>query len=230
MYALRYGSAPVVRATGGLRDTVSEFDPARGTGNGFVFEKFEAAEMVAALSRMVATFRDRAKWRRLMANCFAVGFFVGSCGESIRRMVHAAAKSSRPQLESRPWQPHLANISCTPTARASEILGRADGASSCAIPTAIVTELNGHDDTTTNNRMELMGAIEGLRATERGADVILRSDSQYVVKSMTMDGSATPITICGNCSTPKPRRGACDSNGFADTTPIRLTIAPTNSR
>ena len=74
MYALRYGSAPVVRATGGLRDTVSEFDPARGTGNGFAFEKFEAAEMVAALNRMVAMFRDRATWRRLMANCFASDF------------------------------------------------------------------------------------------------------------------------------------------------------------
>jgi starch synthase len=74
MYALRYGTAPVVRATGGLRDTVSEFDPARGTGNGFVFDKFEAVEMVAALSRMVATFRDRAKWRALMANCFASDF------------------------------------------------------------------------------------------------------------------------------------------------------------
>src|SRR5258708_35352680 len=35
--------------------------------------------------------------------------------------------------------------------------------------------------------MELMAAIEGLRATERGADVILRSDSQYVVKSMTLN-------------------------------------------
>ncbi|HEY6300145.1 MAG TPA: glycogen synthase GlgA [Candidatus Binatus sp.] len=74
MYALRYGTAPVVRATGGLRDTVAEFDPARGTGNGYVFEKFEASEMVAALSRMVAMFRDRAKWRRLMANCFASDF------------------------------------------------------------------------------------------------------------------------------------------------------------
>jgi ribonuclease HI len=49
-----------------------------------------------------------------------------------------------------------------------------------------VTELNGHDDSTTTHRMELMGAIEGLRATERGADVVLRSDSQYVVKSMTL--------------------------------------------
>jgi ribonuclease HI len=48
-----------------------------------------------------------------------------------------------------------------------------------------VTELNGHEDSTTNNRMELMAAIEGLRATTPGADVILRSDSRYVVDSMT---------------------------------------------
>jgi ribonuclease HI len=54
-------------------------------------------------------------------------------------------------------------------------------------PDGVVTELNGHEDATTNNRMELTGAIEGLRATERGADVILRSDSQYVVKSMTLN-------------------------------------------
>ena len=74
MYALRYGSAPVVRATGGLRDTVAEFDPGAATGNGFVFGKFEAAEMVAALARMLAVYRDRARWRKLMANCFAADF------------------------------------------------------------------------------------------------------------------------------------------------------------
>ena len=74
MYALHYGSAPIVRATGGLRDTVSEFDPTTGAGNGFVFEKFEPNEMVAAISRAVATFRNRAEWRRLMANCFTADF------------------------------------------------------------------------------------------------------------------------------------------------------------
>ena len=42
MYALKYGTVPVVRATGGLRDTVSEFDPATGVGNGFVFDEYEA--------------------------------------------------------------------------------------------------------------------------------------------------------------------------------------------
>jgi ribonuclease HI len=54
-------------------------------------------------------------------------------------------------------------------------------------PAGVVTELNGCDPSTTNNRMELMAAIEGLRATEPGAEVILRSDSQYVVKSMTLN-------------------------------------------
>jgi len=53
-------------------------------------------------------------------------------------------------------------------------------------PDGVVTEFNGHDDSTTNNRMELTAAVEGLRATERGAQVILRSDSQYVVNSMTL--------------------------------------------
>jgi ribonuclease HI len=54
-------------------------------------------------------------------------------------------------------------------------------------PDGVVTELNGYEDATTNNRMELKAAIEGLRATDRGADVVLRSDSQYVVKSMTLN-------------------------------------------
>lgn len=53
-------------------------------------------------------------------------------------------------------------------------------------PAGVATELNGHDPSTTNNRMELTAAIEGLRATERGARVILRSDSRYVVDSMTL--------------------------------------------
>ena len=54
-------------------------------------------------------------------------------------------------------------------------------------PDGVVTELNGHEDATTNNRMDLMAAIEGLRATQPGSDVVLRTDSQYVVKSMTLN-------------------------------------------
>ncbi len=74
MYAAKYGTAPVVRATGGLHDTVWEFNPATGKGNGFVFENYRAEDLVAALGRMTATFRSPSKWRQIMVNCFACDF------------------------------------------------------------------------------------------------------------------------------------------------------------
>jgi len=74
MYALKYGNAPVVRATGGLRDTVAEFDPISGRGNGFVFEQFEPEALVAATARAVDTFRTPPRWRQLMDSCFKADF------------------------------------------------------------------------------------------------------------------------------------------------------------
>jgi starch synthase len=74
MYAMKYGNPPVARATGGLRDTVSEFDPKTGKGNGFIFEPYREEDLLASLSRMTSTFRSRDQWRKLMANCFAADF------------------------------------------------------------------------------------------------------------------------------------------------------------
>jgi starch synthase len=74
IYALKYGNAPVVRATGGLRDTVSEFDPVSGRGNGFLFEQFQPEALVAATARAVTTFRSPRLWRQLMDNCFETDF------------------------------------------------------------------------------------------------------------------------------------------------------------
>ncbi len=74
MYALKYGTAPVVRATGGLRDTIREFDPKTGEGNGFTFEPYRAEDLIDALNRMAAMFKNADRWRKLMANCFAADF------------------------------------------------------------------------------------------------------------------------------------------------------------
>jgi starch synthase len=74
MYALKYGTAPLVRATGGLKDTVAEFDPRHGTGNGFMFTEYRAGAMVDAIARARQLFADREAWRRLMDNCFAADF------------------------------------------------------------------------------------------------------------------------------------------------------------
>jgi starch synthase len=74
MYAMKYGNPPIVRATGGLRDTVADFDAKTGKGNGFVFEPYRAEDLLLVLGRMISTFRNREQWRKLMANCFAADF------------------------------------------------------------------------------------------------------------------------------------------------------------
>jgi starch synthase len=74
MMSLRYGTIPVVRATGGLADTVHDFDPASGKGNGFSFEPYEARAMVACLARGLATYRQPHLWRRLQANAMTEDF------------------------------------------------------------------------------------------------------------------------------------------------------------
>jgi len=66
MIAMRYGSVPVVRATGGLVDTVSDADQDPETGVGFRFEAAEPAALAAALRRAVRAFHDRERWRAIV--------------------------------------------------------------------------------------------------------------------------------------------------------------------
>lgn len=64
--ALRYGAVPVVRDTGGLRDTVENYDPAADTGTGFKFGDYSARELLAAVNKAVALYRHKDKWERLV--------------------------------------------------------------------------------------------------------------------------------------------------------------------
>jgi ribonuclease HI len=52
-------------------------------------------------------------------------------------------------------------------------------------PDGARSEFNGHEPATTNNRMEITAAVEALRRIPAGAEVVLRSDSEYVVNTMT---------------------------------------------
>jgi starch synthase len=74
MYSLRYGTPPIVRRTGGLADTVAQWNPATGDGTGFVFDHFTSAGLAWALDFALAAFRDRAAWRRLQQNGMAQDF------------------------------------------------------------------------------------------------------------------------------------------------------------
>jgi starch synthase len=74
LYALRYGTVPVVRHTGGLADTIRHFDPVTGQGNGSVFRDFDAGGLAWGLSTALGWHRDRTQWRRLMQNGMADDF------------------------------------------------------------------------------------------------------------------------------------------------------------
>ena len=74
MYASKYGTVPVVRATGGLDDTVQEFDPKSGKGNGFKFRPYEACEFLAALKRALAFYSDQRQWQRIISNAMKCDF------------------------------------------------------------------------------------------------------------------------------------------------------------
>jgi starch synthase len=74
MYALKYGTVPIVRATGGLKDTVIEFDPVSARGNGFVFADYSPPALLGAVERALGIFHDPPRWARLMDNCFAADF------------------------------------------------------------------------------------------------------------------------------------------------------------
>ena len=72
MYSMRYGTVPVVRATGGLADTVEDFDPLTRQGHGFVFQRHEALEMTNAIRRALTIHRQPHLWERVRANGMAV--------------------------------------------------------------------------------------------------------------------------------------------------------------
>ena len=74
MYALKYGTVPVVRATGGLDDTIEQYSVETKEGNGFKFEAFDAASFLEAIQQALHIFQDRSNWKNLMANGMKADF------------------------------------------------------------------------------------------------------------------------------------------------------------
>jgi starch synthase len=75
MYSLRYGTLPVVRATGGLDDTVQNYDPASGTGNGFKFYDASGEALLGTLRWALHVYQSEPeRWRQLQRAGMAVDF------------------------------------------------------------------------------------------------------------------------------------------------------------
>jgi starch synthase len=75
IYSLKYGTVPVVRATGGLDDTIDAFDPESGRGTGFKFQAYDGPALLTAVQQALFIFRNEpAVWRRIQSNGMAKDF------------------------------------------------------------------------------------------------------------------------------------------------------------
>ena len=74
IYSLRYGTVPIVRATGGLDDTIVQFNPATGTGTGFKFEPYKSTALLACVREALKVFQDQKSWRKLQVNGMSKDF------------------------------------------------------------------------------------------------------------------------------------------------------------
>lgn len=68
LIALRYRSVPIVRETGGLKDTVTSYNEITGEGNGFSFANYNAHDLLFTVQRALALYRDEPSWQKIIAN------------------------------------------------------------------------------------------------------------------------------------------------------------------
>jgi starch synthase len=74
IYSLKYGTIPVVRATGGLDDTIIPFDAGTGKGTGFKFNLYQTEALWSALEEALEVYQDQDRWVQLMKNAMAMDF------------------------------------------------------------------------------------------------------------------------------------------------------------
>ncbi len=92
MIAMRYGSIPVVRATGGLRDTVTDYESG-GSGTGFVFHAPEPADLARTLQRALRVWKDRRRWRPLQRRAMQADFSWSASAEQYRSLYSSVAEA-----------------------------------------------------------------------------------------------------------------------------------------
>ncbi len=68
LYSLKYGTVPIVRKTGGLADTIENYDPQTGRGTGFMFKNYDAVELLDTIKLALRVYKDGNAWGKLIEN------------------------------------------------------------------------------------------------------------------------------------------------------------------
>jgi len=74
IYSLKYGTVPIVRATGGLDDTIENVDEKSGTGTGFKFNKYDSKELLKTIKKAIKVYQDKKIWTKIMKNGMSKDF------------------------------------------------------------------------------------------------------------------------------------------------------------
>ena len=90
IYSLRYGTVPIVRATGGLDDTIENWDPATRKGTGFKFSEYSGEAMLATIKLALQAFKDKEGWAHLMRNGMARDFSWNTAAKEYVRVYEKA--------------------------------------------------------------------------------------------------------------------------------------------
>jgi len=99
IYSLRYGTVPIVRATGGLDDTIEPWNPRTGKGTGFKFTEYNGEALLLIIKEALKAFQDRASWQQLMRNGMSKDFsWNASAKEYVRVYEKALQTRSTPVL------------------------------------------------------------------------------------------------------------------------------------
>jgi starch synthase len=86
LYSLKYGTVPLVRSVGGLKDTVDEFNVRTGEGNGFKFNDASAKALLRAMKRACSVYKNKKLWGGLLRNCMSCDYSWNSSAEKYERL------------------------------------------------------------------------------------------------------------------------------------------------
>ncbi len=90
IYSLKYGTVPVVRSTGGLADTVANWNPKDQTGNGFSFKDYSSVELVKTMNEAVNIFKDKKAWRIIQQNGMSKDYSWNTSAEEYFKLYNSA--------------------------------------------------------------------------------------------------------------------------------------------
>ncbi|MGB9075057.1 MAG: glycogen synthase GlgA [Terriglobales bacterium] len=93
IYSLKYGTVPVVRATGGLDDTIEPWDARTGKGTGFKFSEYTGEALLATIKQALLAYRDQSSWQTLMRNGMSRDFSWGASAREYGKIYERARQA-----------------------------------------------------------------------------------------------------------------------------------------